>query len=217
MIKDEIVEAVRNLDEDLVLNLVSQAVADGLTRKEIIRYVILGMNEIGILYESLDYYIADLIMAGCVFKSVLNFFDDLKQTGSSLTATERTGRILIGTVENDIHDIGKSIFTNLALTEGYEVIDLGVDVKPHRFFEEALATKPDILAMSGIISNAIKSMTETVNLFKKNYIRNDFKIIIGGLSLSEDLLNYIGADFATKSAETGITKCNEWMREKNGQ
>ena len=133
------------------------------------------------------------------------------------TATERTGRILIGTVENDIHDIGKSIFTNLALTEGYEVIDLGVDVKPHRFFEEALATKPDILAMSGIISNAIKSMTETVNLFKKNYIRNDFKIIIGGLSLSEDLLNYIGADFATKSAETGITKCNEWMREKNGQ
>ncbi|WP_296560639.1 cobalamin-dependent protein [uncultured Acetobacterium sp.] len=185
MIKDEIIEAVSNLDEDLVLDLVSQAVADGLTRKEIIRYVILGMNEIGILYESLDYYIADLIMAGCVFKSVLNFFDDLEQTSLSLTATERTGRILIGTVENDIHDIGKSIFTNLALTEGYEVIDLGVDVKPDRFFEEALTTKPDILAMSGIISNAIKSMTETVNLFKKNFIRNDFKIIIGGLSLSE--------------------------------
>lgn len=216
MIKEAIIEAVSHLDEDLVLSLVSQAVADGFTRKEIIRYVILGMNEIGILYESLDYYIADLIMAGCVFKSVLNFFDDLEQTSPLLPAADRTGTILIGTVENDIHDIGKSIFINLAITEGYEVIDLGVDVKPDKFFEEALATKPDILAMSGIISNAIKSMTETVTLFKKNYIRNDFKIIIGGLSLSDDLLNYIGADFATKSAETGINKCNEWMHEKNG-
>ena len=126
MIKDEIVEAVRNLDEDLVLNLVSQAVADGLTRKEIIRYVILGMNEIGILYESLDYYIADLIMAGCVFKSVLNFFDDLKQTGSSLTATERTGRILIGTVENDIHDIGKNIVAAVMGCNGFKIIDLTI-------------------------------------------------------------------------------------------
>lgn len=138
------------------------------------------MNEVGLLYEKSEYYIADLIMSGIIYRKVL----DLKEMNmdNPYNNTEKIlGNIIIGTVEDDIHDIGKDIFISMAKAEGFMVYDLGVDVGSSIFLEKVLQIKPDIIGMSGTITNSIKHMKITVDLLERNFLCNDLKIIIGGL------------------------------------
>lgn len=213
--EDKIIAAVSNLDDELTVMLVKEALVQGIPVKRILKCLNQGMARIGQLYEAGDCYIADLIMAGFIYRQVLEL-DEMQFDLGRAEESEITGTILICTVEGDIHDIGKDIFISLAKTEGYQVIDLGIDVHSQIVFDQVLHIKPDILAMSGIITNSIKYMKEVVDILKTNYLRHEIKILLGGLSMSDEMCSYIGADFATKTAEAGIEKCNEWMKMKYG-
>ncbi|MFA0815389.1 MAG: B12-binding domain-containing protein [Anaerofustis sp.] len=213
--EEKIVAAVSNLNDELTLSLVKESLEQGIPVKTIMKWLNEGMYRIGLMYEADDCYIADLIMAGYIYRQVL-MLDEMQFDLNGSDESKIIGTILICTVEGDVHDIGKDIFINLAKTEGYRVIDLGVDVHSQIVFDQVLHIKPDILAMSGIITNSIKYMKETVDLLKTNFLRHEVKILLGGLSMSDEMCNYIGADFATTSAEAGLIKCNEWMKAKYG-
>ncbi len=213
--EEKIIDAVSSFDDELTLSLVKESLLMGISVKTIMKWLNEGMYRIGVMYEADDCYIADLIMAGYIYRQVLSL-GELQLDLNSTEEAHTRGTILICTVEGDVHDIGKDIFVNLAKTEKYRVIDLGVDVDSQTIFDQILHTKPDILAMSGIITNSIQHMKETVDMLKTNYLRQEVKILLGGLSMSEEMCSYIGADYATKSAEVGVAKCNDWMNSKYG-
>ncbi|MFZ7134639.1 MAG: cobalamin B12-binding domain-containing protein [Eubacteriales bacterium] len=211
--KRKIIEAVKNLKDDLSIDLVKSALSDGYSRKEVMEWINCGMNEVGKLYDFSEYYIADLIVAGSIYRAVLKLKEmDMSSEKSEISTS--SGTILIGTVQNDIHDIGKDIFINMAKSEGFVVYDLGVDILPITFLEKCIKINPDILAMSGIITSSIQYMKETTDLITRNYLRTNLKIIIGGMKLSEEMFHYIGADFAAQNSDIGVEKCKDWIREK---
>ena len=214
--EEKIIAAVKDLDDDLTVALVKEALAMQISIKTIMQWLNAGMNQIGLLYESGDCYIADLIMAGYLYRQVLALDEFQAHFNSLQDPNGPKGTILICTVEGDMHDIGKDIFISIAKTDGYKAVDLGIDVPAQTVLENILHVQPDILAMSGIVTNSIKYMKETVDLLSVNFLRHEVKILLGGLSMSDEMCNYIGADFATISADLGLAKCNEWMKEKHG-
>lgn len=214
--KKQIIEAVKNLDDDLTVALVQEALEKNFSAKDILQWLNKGMHYVGVQYENSECYIADLIMAGFIYKQVLEL--DGMHLNTDLMKNTQTPKatILICTVEGDMHDIGKDIFISMAKAEGYHVHDLGVDISAKIIFENILHMKPDILALSGIITNSIKYMKETVDLLSRNFLRHEVKILLGGLAMSDEMCNYIGADYATKSADQGVIKCNEWVKKIDG-
>ena len=214
--EEKIIAAVKDLDDDLTVALVKEALTLQISIKTIMQWLNTGMNQIGLQYEAGDCYIADLIMAGYLYRQVLSLDEFQSHFNNMQDPDNLKGTILICTVEGDMHDIGKDIFISTAQSEGYKVIDLGIDVNAQTIFDNIMHVKPDILAMSGIITNSVKYMKDTVDLLSVNFLRHEVKILLGGISMSDEMCNYIGADYATKSADSGIIKCNEWVNGKHG-
>ncbi|MEM4952310.1 MAG: cobalamin-dependent protein, partial [Ignisphaera sp.] len=129
-------------------------------------------------------------------------------------AREVVGRLLIGTVEGDIHDIGKNIVVTMAEAAGFEVIDLGVDVPPQKFVEAIKQYSPDIVGMSGLLTLAIESMKKTVDAIKEAGLREKVKIIIGGGRVDQYACQYIEADAWTNDAAHGVKTMLKWIEEK---
>ncbi|MEM0027420.1 MAG: cobalamin-dependent protein [Ignisphaera sp.] len=167
---------------------------------------------IGERYERGEYFVADLVMAGEILKTISELArEKLRALGK---AREVVGRFVIGTVEGDIHDIGKNIVITMAEAAGFEVIDLGVDVPPQKFVEAIKQYNPDIVGMSGLLTLAIDSMKRTVDTIKEAGLRDKVKIIIGGGRVDQHACQYIGADAWTNDASQGIKIMLKWIEEK---
>lgn len=210
--KDLLIQAVKEVKEKDVLMLVDQAFASGLTASEITECIKIGMDYVGKEYEVGNYFIADLMMSGIIFKEIL-----AQERMQPLITSENhnnIGTILIGTVKGDLHDIGKDLFASLARSVGYHVIDLGVDVQPQTFVDNIIELKPDVLALSGVLHTAIRSMKDTVDLIEKHDLRKDLKIIIGGNPLTKETFKFVGADAFTRDATEGINIIQTWTAEK---
>ena len=123
---ETIIELVEQLDEEKVIKAAGEALNAGIDPLTLLQLVNEGMNRVGSLYESKDYFIADLIMAGIIFKEILKL--DKMAAHFNSTSNRNRGKVVLGTVEGDIHDIGKDIFRGMLEANGFEVIDLGVDV-----------------------------------------------------------------------------------------
>lgn len=211
--KAMLIRYVEQLDEEKVLKLANHLLNKGMEPLELLDLVNEGMKEVGKLYQSKDYYIADLIMAGLIFKQVLELdevaahFHDKKR--------ENAGKILLGTVSGDIHDLGKDIFRGIVEASGFEVVDLGVDVSPDVFVEKFKEHKPDIVGLSGILTSTLDSMKETVDSFIKAGLRNRAKIIVGGNYLNADACEFIGADGFANDASIGVKMCLDWMKDRD--
>lgn len=119
------------------------------------------------------------------------------------------GTILLGTVHGDLHDIGKNIFKSMSEAAGFEVVDIGIDVKIEEFVAKAKEIKPQIIGMSGVLTLAIDSMKETVDALKVEGI--DAKIVIGGNPVTKETCAFVGADAFTTNAAEGVKICQEWL------
>jgi methylmalonyl-CoA mutase cobalamin-binding domain/chain len=151
-------------------------------------------------------------MAGEILKEVSELVrPKLKELGK---AREPVGRLVIGTVEGDIHDIGKNIVVTMAEAAGFDVIDLGVDVAPQKFVEAIQKYNPDIVGMSCLITVGIESMKKTVDAIKAAGLRDKVKIILGGGRVDQYACGYAGADAWTNSAAMGVRIMLKWMEEK---
>lgn len=214
-LKKLIIRYVEQLDEEKVIELALQALDAGIEPLTLMEVINDGMNRVGKLYEKKDYYIADLIMAGIIFREVLEL--DKMKNHFYVDSSKKIGKVLLGTVQGDIHDIGKDILKSMLQAKGFEVIDLGVDVPKEEFIRAALENEPDIIGLSGALTYTIESMKDVVTAIDKAGIRSQVKIIIGANHITMDICKYIGADDFANDASVGTKVCLEWMKAKNKQ
>ena len=203
-----------DLEEEAVLEAVRRRVAAGDEPLQIIEECNAGMRQVGERYEHGQYFLAGLIMAGEIFREVVEI---VRPTLESSASTQASGRVLLGTVQGDIHDIGKDMVGMLLTCHGFTVIDLGVDVPPAEFVEQALKHKPDIVGLSGVLSASFEKMRETVDLLRG--VQQDgapIPIIIGGGIIDDQICQYVGADYWVADAMSGVHLCQKLMADRNG-
>lgn len=162
----------------------------GVEPKELINFVSLGLEKIGEKYESGGYFLSELIMGGIIGSEILEIVKPYLASGE----TERIGKVVIGTVKGDLHDIGKNIVISMLSSSGFEVIDLGIDVPSKKFLEAVMNENPDVLAMSCLLTIAMDEMKKVIDELKENGLRDKVKIIIGGRPTSQEFAEEIGAD-----------------------
>ncbi|MCB8816057.1 cobalamin B12-binding domain-containing protein [Desulfosporosinus shakirovi] len=213
--KESLVRCVEQLDEENSLKLAKEVLIEGTDPLYLLDLMNEGMKRVGKLYDCRDYYIADLIMAGLIFRQVL----ELEEMTDFFHAkyNKKTGKIVIGTVKGDIHDIGKDIFRYMLEANGFDVIDLGVDVSRELFVKNVKKHNPDILALSGVLTSTVDEMREVVISLTKVHLRDKVKIIIGANHLTQEAFRFIGADGFATDASVGAKLCREWMNVGNGQ
>jgi len=210
--REEIINAVEQLNEDTVLKLAEEALKDGMEPLTLLEMVNEGMVRVGRLYEEKTYFIADLIMAGIIFKEVLELDKMSEQFRSN--GNKKIGRVLVGTVRGDLHDIGKDIFRGLMEANSFEVIDLGVDVPAEHFVKKVMEYKPDILGLSGVLTFTTEVMREVVLALEEAGVRDKVKVIVGGNHLTERACSYIGADGFANDASEGVKICINWLEKE---
>ena len=202
------------LEENTVLALARERLAAGDDPFEIIEDAQHGMRLVGERYEQGEYYISSMMMAGEIFREVMEIVGPILE---QRTTGNESGHILLGTVQGDIHDIGKNIFKIMVRSHGFTVTDLGVDVPPAQFAEEALRIKPDIIGLSGLLTLAYESMKETIRNIRKLDDPSVAKtpLIIGGGAVTAMVCSFVGADYWAVDAMVGVRLCEQIMDEKS--
>lgn len=204
----ELVRAITDLDETGALALVETRLTAGGDPFEIVAACQAGLRRVGELYEARQYYLSGLIMAGEIFREIV----EVLRPALEQRATEpAVGRILLGTVQGDIHDIGKNMLGMLLTSHGFAVTDLGVDVPAAEFLHLTLELRPHIVCLSSLITSAHDSMRETVALLKSELARRALKvpILIGGGLMDEHVFRYVGADYWAADAMDGVRLCRQ--------
>lgn len=208
-----LIHAVADLDEDKAIALVKERIASSDNPFTIVEDCREGLRMVGERYESRDYFLSGLIMAGEIFKDVMQLLEPIitdQNQGSDL------GVVLLGTVAGDIHNIGKNILSLLLTSYGFTVIDIGVDVAPEEFLAQANEKKPDIIALSGLLTSSFESMKETVELIHKQgsgAVAN-IPIVIGGGTVDAQVCRYVGADNWANDAMDGVRLFKQMIEAK---
>ena len=195
-----------NLNSEELKNAVEKALNSKISPQEIVHQGFSkGMEIVGEKYENGEYFLSELIMAGVTMNESLELIKPLLK-GKDMKSC---GKVAIGTVEGDLHDIGKNIVMTMLESSGFEVHDLGVDVPPERFVEKVKELKPDILGMSALLSVTMNRVKETIDALVKNSLRNNVKILVGGRCLDEKIAKEMGADAYGSDAWDGVLKARE--------
>jgi len=203
-------KAVGDLDEDKMLELLTEFVASNPTEDEaqtVVGACQKGMEVVGDLFECGEYFVGDLIFAGELMTQSMDILKPVIGSGGEAKA----GKIVLATVEGDLHDIGKNIFRSMAEAAGFEIHDLGIDQKPEAFIQKIKEVQPEIVGMSGVLTLALESMKKTVEKLQEAGLRDTVKIIIGGNPVTVEACKYIGADAFTTSAAEGVKICQAWV------
>lgn len=211
--QDSLIEAMMELDEEQVLSDVRAMVDEQYNYNTIQMCLNIGISCVGKFFEEGRYFIADLIVSGMIYRNALNIIMPLTTKHTPFPV----GRIVIGVVEGDIHDIGKDILVSLLRSEGFEVIDLGIDVKPDRFSYAVSTYRPDVLLLSGALSLAKDSMAEVMDRLRKDNLRDQIKIMVGGMCSNEYLRERVGADSWACDTMTTIHFCKTVVEGKYGK
>jgi methanogenic corrinoid protein MtbC1 len=208
--EQELIEAILDFDEEEVIENVKKLKEANKTPLEIMEVCKTAMDKVGKMFQEKEIFLTELIMAGELLKTIM---DELKLTEDNLGSNNgpNKGKILIGTVKDDIHDIGKNIVKSLLISNGYEVKDIGEDVPINKFVEEVKAFNPQVVAMSGLLTVAYDSMKATIEAFEKAGLRNNFKVIIGGGATDKKVADYAGADDFGATAIDGVEKINKYF------
>jgi 5-methyltetrahydrofolate--homocysteine methyltransferase len=210
-ILDRLRDCIVNLDISGVQKACKDALATGIKPyRAIMDGMAKGMDIVGQKYEEKSYFLAELIMAGEVMKEGMKILEPHLKSED----LKGKGRVVIGTVAGDLHDIGKNIVVNLLKAAGFDVIDLGVDVSVQRFFEAVREHKPDILGMSALLTTTMKEMELVIKEIEKAGLRGKVKTIIGGAPITPEFAEKIGADAAAGDAVKGVNICKEWREIK---
>lgn len=165
---DAIRKALAGLDEEEALRLVNEAMAEGASALDVLKTCQEGMVEVGERFENQEYFVSDLMMSGEIFKQISAALEAELKAGESV----RAGKVILGTVKGDIHDIGKDIVVNMLKSANFDVLDLGVDVSPARFISAVRESGARIVGMSGLLTLAFDSMKATVDALASEGLRD---------------------------------------------
>jgi 5-methyltetrahydrofolate--homocysteine methyltransferase len=195
-----------------------QQVADEAIKAGIEPYVVIieglskGMAIVSKRYSAGEFFLSDLIMAGETMKAAMEVIEPHLKAS---IAAGTSGVVVIGTVQGDLHNIGKDLVVTLLRSAGFQVIDLGIDVPPEKFVDAIREEKPDITAMSSLLTTTKPNMKETIQKLKEECLREDIKILVGGAPISNEFAQEIGADAYGKDAIEGVRICQKWMESKS--
>lgn len=204
----ELVNAIADMREEEALRLAKEMVEGGSDPMAILDSARKGMDIVGRRYEEGTYFLPELILAGVMLEQIT---DIVKPELAKGPEVERLGKAVIGTVEGDIHDIGKNIVVFMLDVNGFDVLDLGVDVPAEKFVEAIKDFEPQVVGLSGFLNLAFDSMKDTVEAIKKAGLRDKVKIVIGGAPMSDRIQEYTGADAYGKDAMAGVSLAKEWV------
>ncbi|HHX75491.1 MAG: cobalamin B12-binding domain-containing protein [Dethiobacteria bacterium] len=207
---DRLEDAVGNLEEEAVMDIVNKVAAAGEPRIErVVAAFQKGLETVGDRFESGEYFVGDLIFAGDLMSKAL----DLVRPLMTCNSENRLGKIVLCTVEGDLHDIGKNIVKGMMEAAGFEVLDLGIDTPPADIVKSLQESGARILGLSGVLTLAIDSMKRTVDALVEAELREKVKVIIGGVPVNADNCKFIGADAWSYNAAQGVKICREWASE----
>ena len=195
----QLISAIADLNEESALRLIRQRLAENDDPLTLIESCQQGLQLVGERYAQHKYYLSGLIMGGEIFYEVMELVRPAMESSISGTSS---GKILLGTVASDIHDLGKNIVKLLLSCYKLTVHDLGVDVPPEEFLRQARQLQPDILGLSGLVTNSYDSMRETIGLFRREGYQ--IPVVIGGSQLSKEVFQYTGADYWVNKADAGV-------------
>jgi 5-methyltetrahydrofolate--homocysteine methyltransferase len=204
---NELAMAMADLDESKVQELIEAGLAAGSDPSRLLEACREGMTLIGKRFESGEYFLSDLIMAGEIFKTAA-----ASLTGQGGTSGPSKGTVVMGTVQGDIHDIGKDIVVTMLRGAGYEVEDLGVDVPPARFVEAVQASGAGVVGLSGLLTISFDPMKQTVAALRAAGL--PAKVMIGGGPVSETVREYVGADALGMDAQAAVALAGKWLAAK---
>ena len=204
----ELMKAIAELEEKEALKLTKEKLDRGEQPRLILDESRSGMEIVGKRFSEGTYFLPELIFSAEIFKEITEI---VKPRLKRDVQTKRLGKVIIGTVSGDIHDIGKDIVVFMLDVNGFEVYDLGVDVSPQKFVEKIQETNAPIVGLSGFLTLAFDSMKETVNAIKAAGLRDKVKIMIGGGQIDEQIMKYTGADAYGRDAMAGVKLAKQWL------
>ena len=208
MILKEISEALQKGNRKLVAELVEKAVADGVGAKEILEEGLLdGMNIIGVKFKNNEIYVPEVLIAARAMSAGTEIIKPLLASAG----VKAKGKVVLGTVKGDQHDIGKNLVRMMMEGQGLEVVDLGVDVDADTFIKAAQENEADIIACSALLTTTMDEMKKVVVAAEDSGIRDKVKIMVGGAPVTDAFCSSIGADYytddAASAAEVAVGVC----------
>ena len=206
--KGEIAAAIGKLKFEDAERMAREAIRDQKDPWEILDECRAGMDMVGKLYSSGEYFLSELIMSADIFKKIVGILEPLLMERKERAPV---GSVVIGTPRGDIHDIGKNIVATLFKVSGFDVHDLGVDVPPETFVNKVAETKARVVAMSALITPTFESMKKVVDLLKEKDLRKGKFVIIGGGPTTTAVRDYVGADAWSLDPKVGVDTCKEFV------
>ena len=200
--------AIDEGDREKTLQITAEAISAGANPQDIIVHGLqAGMGVVGEKFSNGEYFLPDMLMAARAMKAALELLKpSLKETG-----IPTIGKVVIGTVEGDMHDIGKNVVATFLSGNGFEVFDLGLNVTVTKFIEEVSEKKPDILGMSALLTTTMPVMGRVIKALEEAGLRNNVKVIVGGAPVTQDYANYIGADAYAHDGGKAVPVCRQLL------
>jgi methanogenic corrinoid protein MtbC1 len=206
--KERLVNAIADMQEEEALRLTKEMLDAGTDPDAIMDAAKEAMAVVGARYEKKEYFLPELIIAGDMLKAISVLVrPKLKAAGGGKTH----GKVLIGTVAGDIHDIGKDVVSFMLDVNNFEVKDIGVDVPADVFVQKTREFKPDVVGMSGFLTQAFDQMKLTIDALKTAGLRSGVKIMIGGAIMDDKVASYVGADAYGADASAAVKLAKGWL------
>jgi methanogenic corrinoid protein MtbC1 len=204
----DLINVLADLKENEALEIVADRLRADEDPMKILDDARRALEIVGERFADSRYFIPDLVYSGEILKSINEL---VKPKLVTATATKPLGKVVIGTVAGDIHDIGKDIVVFMLDVSGFEVIDLGVDVPAQKFVDKIKASGAPVVGLSGFLTLAYDSMKQTIEAIKAAGLRDKTKIMIGGGQITEDIMKYTNADAYGKDAVAGVNLAKQWV------
>ncbi|MHB1001266.1 MAG: corrinoid protein [Armatimonadota bacterium] len=205
---EELATALINGKAPVVKELTDKALATGETPQDVLnKGLVAGMNVVGARFKSNEFYVPEVLIAARAMKAGM----DILRPKLAETGVEPVGKVAIGTVQGDLHDIGKNLVAMMMEGSGFEIIDLGVDVKPEKFVEAVKEKGASVICLSALLTTTMPSMKETIQALQEAGVRDKVKVMIGGAPVTQNYSDEIGADGYSPDAASAVDKARELL------
>ena len=194
-------EAILNGDIELAKKLADKAISEKIDINLAIDAFSLAIREAGDLFEEGEFFLPELMRSAEAMKAAMTIFEPILKEGKE---DRILGKVVIGTIEGDIHDIGKTLVAALLSAEGFEVHDLGADVPISAFIDKAVEVDAQIICISALLTTTMVGQKKLINQLKEKKLRDKFKVLIGGAPISKKWVEEIGADGSAENAVSAV-------------
>jgi corrinoid protein of di/trimethylamine methyltransferase len=202
-------DAVLNGDQKTAVAVTQEALAEGIAPLELVtKYMIPAMDEVGRRFECEEYFVPELLLSARAMKGALELLRPLLAASGAQPA----GRIVIGTVKGDLHDIGKNLVASMLEGGGFEVIDLGADVAPEKFIQAVQEKNAQIVALSALLTVTMPSMRKTIDALREAGVRDKVKVMVGGAPVTPQFAREIGADGYGENATAAVALARQFVQ-----